>query len=445
VLVIVFQPAITSLEDVVENLLRRRDQSDPQLVIQDLGRRLAAEVDLRGMRERVAAALQRGLFVEDACLMTVEDTPRGPVLDNGDRREALGAGALSRLVSYFESAPEPVLRHDLERALPRLADADRDHLHSWLERYTLLGPVMQQRKLRGILAVGPKVTGGRFHSEDLALLGLLGHQVTLSLENLRLLSENVQRRILEEEINLASEIQKGLLPRSFPDQPGYRTHAVSFASKFVGGDYFDVFSLDGRRLHVAIADVSGKGVPAALLMSYLQAALRSNVQHLESPADVLSRINDLLYECTAPEKFATFFYGTIDTEAHELVYANAGHNYPILVRACGDFVELADGGIVLGVFPGAVYSDGRVSIDEGDTLFLYTDGITEATNGGEEEFGSERLIGLLRTLPSFEPRALVEAVLAEVRAFTSGLDPADDLTMVVVRRLPVEVTADARG
>src|SRR5262249_549478 len=161
-----------------------------------------------------------------------------------------------------------------------------------------------------------------------------------SLENLDLLSENVQKKLLDEELHLAAQIQKGLLPTRFPSGEDFSTHALSLASKEVGGDYFDVF-LDDNRLHVAIADGSGKGVPAALLLALLGGGLRSNVQHLSSPARVVERINDLLFDSTSTEKFATFFFGTLDLDTWDFVFANAGHNYPVLVGADGTAHELA--------------------------------------------------------------------------------------------------------
>jgi sigma-B regulation protein RsbU (phosphoserine phosphatase) len=261
----------------------------------------------------------------------------------------------------------------------------------------------------------------------------------------RLLSENVQKRILEEEIALASEIQHRLLPATFPQHPGYESFAVSFASKTVGGDYFDLFCEDGRRLHLAIADVAGKGMAAALLMSSLRAALRSNVPHFESPAHVLTRINNLLYESTSPEKFATFFYGVLDTERHELLYANAGHNYPVILHADNTTTELRDGGLILGAFPDIEYADGHLQLEPGETLFLYTDGITEATDRGEVDFGEERLYEILRRSQRQEPRQMVQTVLDAVKKYTAGGDPADDLTMLVLRRQGEDDNGQAIG
>jgi sigma-B regulation protein RsbU (phosphoserine phosphatase) len=343
-------------------------------------------------------------------------------------------GRFEAFQRFLASAGQPVLRHEVERALPDAEEDESQRLYDWIEEFQLLVPLLQQGELRGFLGVGPKLTGGRFHSEDLALLSLLSQQVNTSLENVRLLSENVQKRILEEEIALASEIQHRLLPSTFPSHRGYESFAVSHASKTVGGDYFDLFSLGDHKLYLAIADVAGKGMAAALLMSSLRAALRSNVPHFESPAHVLTRINNLLFESTSPEKFATFFYGVLDTETHELVYANAGHNYPVVLHVDGATTELRDGGLILGAFPDVEYADGRLQLDPGEILFLYTDGVTEATNRGEDDFGEERLYEVLRRGQRLDPRQMVQSVLDEVKSFTAGADPTDDVTMLIVRR-----------
>ena len=430
---IVFQPLLIAAEEGLETMLRRRGGNNPQAALQHLSRHLAAEVDLASIRERVSATLRSNLLVDGARLYTIEQRDGVVVLDSGDRSATVETGSsLSALLRYFESTPEPALRQDLERSLPPFSESERETLAPWIQDQSLFVPIVQQESVCGILAVGPKFSGARFHADDVGLLALLGEQIASAIDRLHLLSDNLQKRLLEEEIHLASEIQRGLLPTSFPCGPGWATHALGLASKEVGGDYWDAFIV-GTDLHIAIGDVSGKGVPAALLMSSLRAALRSNVKHLHSPAQVLEQINDLLYESTSAEKFATFFYGHLDTDSHELVYANAGHNYPILVCADGRARELSDGGLVLGITPGVRYCDGRVTMQPGDMLFLYTDGVTEASDG-VDEYGTERLHALLVNRIGHAPEQILASVLAEVRAFSRGADLGDDVTMLVVQR-----------
>lgn len=432
--VLVFQPLLVGAEEALESFLRRRGGNDPQAQLQQLARQLGSEVDVGALRSRVASSLRLSLFVEGAALYTIEHQDGVARLDGGDRSAPLHEGSpVGSLVRFFEAAREPALRQDVERSLRSLSAAERVELHAWIGEHALLIPIVRHDGLSGLLGVGPKLSGVRFHGEDVGLLALVAQQIGASLDNLRLVSENLQKRVMEDELQLAAQIQKGLLPTVFPCDRGYRTHALSLASKEVGGDYFDIFVLDDH-LYLAIADVSGKGVPAALLMASLRAALRSNVQHLSSPAQVLERINDLLFESTSPEKFATFFFGVLDLCTHELVFANAGHNYPMIVRAGGEVQELVQGGLVLGIFPGTRYTDGLARLDDGDTLFLYTDGVTEASNVQEEEFGTDRLQALLQQGLQRSVDEVVGDVLGAVREFASASDPGDDITMVVVRR-----------
>jgi serine phosphatase RsbU (regulator of sigma subunit) len=438
--IIVFQPLLTGIEEVIETVIRSRSKHR-RVFIGDLGRLLGAEVDLRSMQQRLATTLQASLLVEPVHLWTLEQRNGERFLDHGGEQLALSPDSpADRLMRFFGSSPQQIHRRDLARVLRRLDVDEATELGDWLRHYQLLVPLVQQEEVRGVLALGPKLTGGRFHADDLAMVSLLAQQVTTSIENVRLVSENVQKRLLEEEVSVASEIQRELLPTVFPRCNGYESYAVTFASKLVGGDYFDLFTEAEHRVHLAIADVSGKGVPAALLMSSLHAALRSNVAHLTSPSQVLGRMNRLLYDITSPEKFATFFYAILDTEAHVLVYANAGHNYPLVVGADGGVRELREGGLLLGAFPHAQYEDGRLEVRPGDMLFLYTDGVTEARDGADEDFGTARLHDVVARASRQGPRAAVDSVLGAVRSFTSGAERDDDVTILAIQR-PARETA----
>jgi sigma-B regulation protein RsbU (phosphoserine phosphatase) len=169
------------------------------------------------------------------------------------------------------------------------------------------------------------------------------------------------------------------------------------------------------------------------------------VAHVLTPSEVVGRINRLMYESTAPEKFATFFYGVLDTNTHELIYANAGHNYPIVVRSGKEPLCLSDGGLILGAFANAQYQEGSMQMQPGDTLFMYTDGVTEATDENDEDFGETRLQDLLVRECGSSPRALVEDVLEQIERFTNGADRADDVTMLVIQRCGKQETNGQLG
>ncbi len=240
----------------------------------------------------------------------------------------------------------------------------------------------------------------------------------------------VRLEIQEQELQRAREIQQSLLPKEIPQLPGIALATAWRPARAVGGDYFDVLRLDGNRLAICIADVSGKGVPAALLMANVQASLRASVRDLDSPARVCSIMNGMLCESIAANKFVSFFCGVLDASTRVFCYCNAGHPYPILVSA-GATRTLEQGGAVLGVFPSWNYHDSSVNLKSGDRLLLFTDGITEAEDAQGEEFGVERVAAFGKVHAASSASELNEQLLAQVSDFC-GAQFQDDATLVVL-------------
>jgi sigma-B regulation protein RsbU (phosphoserine phosphatase) len=236
--------------------------------------------------------------------------------------------------------------------------------------------------------------------------------------------------IHEQELQRASEIQHSLLPKEIPQLPGIAIATAWRPARAVGGDYFDVLRLNGNRLAICIADVSGKGVPAALLMANVQASLRASVRDLDSPARVCSIVNGMLCESIAANKFVTFVCGVLDANTRTFRYCNAGHPYPILVSA-GATYTLDQGGAVLGVFPTWNYRDSSINLKSGDRLFLFTDGITEAEDAKGEEFGTERVAAFGKANATGSADDLTGQLLAQASDFC-GAQFQDDATLVVV-------------
>jgi sigma-B regulation protein RsbU (phosphoserine phosphatase) len=235
----------------------------------------------------------------------------------------------------------------------------------------------------------------------------------------------------EREIAEAKAIQEKLLPREIPQMPGYEIATAWQSARLVGGDYFDILPLDDKTLGICIADVAGKGMPAALLMSNLQAAVRGLSSLSIAPDLLCSRLNSIVYRNTESDRFITFFYAHLDGSARRLTYVNAGHNAPFVVRSDGSHERLRDGGAVLGVFAGRNYETGSAQLSAGDRVILFTDGVTEACNPAGEEFGEARLLRLLedyRTLSANELQAKIIAVVAEF----SGGRWLDDATLLVL-------------
>lgn len=244
---------------------------------------------------------------------------------------------------------------------------------------------------------------------------------------------------LESELKTARKIQERLLPHEMPDIPGFEIAGTSLPSQQVGGDYFDFLDMGKGHLGIAIADVSGKGIPAALLMANLQASLHAQVVKPGDVAEVTSRINNLLVKSTDSNMFATFFYGILDRMSSSFTSTNAGHNPPILLHADEKVERLGEGGMILGFMAGQPYSQQTACLEPGDVLVLFTDGITEAVdmsleNVAENLFGDERLMSVIRKNRAGTAREMQSAILKEISEHTGDSPQSDDITLVVIKR-----------
>jgi serine phosphatase RsbU (regulator of sigma subunit) len=258
------------------------------------------------------------------------------------------------------------------------------------------------------------------------------NQMAEGLERMRVRERETQR--MEEELRLAHEIQQRLLPAEPPYCRGLEMAGVSVPARHVGGDYFDYLALDRGLVGLAVADVSGKGAPAALLMSSFRASFRTQDLATLGPAEVLARLNRFVHASVDPGKFITAFLGLIDPETGEFRYANAGHDPPLLVRQDGTVEELTGGGLILGMLPQIAYEEASTRLELGSLVAVYTDGVTEAQNPEGEFFGSDRLVGSLRAVRAQSCAEGVEQIMGDVRSFAATSAQFDDITMILARR-----------
>jgi sigma-B regulation protein RsbU (phosphoserine phosphatase) len=235
----------------------------------------------------------------------------------------------------------------------------------------------------------------------------------------------------EQEIEEAREIQRGFLPKEIPQIAGYQVASAWQPARVVGGDYFDVLRFSSEHLAVCIADVAGKGVPAALLMSNLQAMVRGFASATVSPAELCGLVNHSICRNIAADRFVTFFYGLLDAQTKRLAYTNAGHNAPLVLGRDGSCARLREGGDVLGIFPNGKYDQGEIALHAGDRVLLFTDGITEARNSAGEEFGEQRLLAALTEHSGLGAGAIEDRILLAVAEFSGG-EFADDATSVIL-------------
>ena len=348
-----------------------------------------------------------------------------------------GADALNRLretsrpLRVRHDAPDSPLRRETisEETRAKLTELDAE----------LLLPLNGRRELLGVVSLGPKKSEEPYSISDSKLLGAVADQTGLALENSRLMetvaAEVAKRERMHREIEIARDVQQKLFPQRLPAIAGLDCDGYCRPAQGVGGDYYDFLVLPGGRLGIALGDVAGKGIPAALLMASLQASLRG--QRLSGPEDLselMANLNRLIYEASPENRYATFFYGELDPATMRLDYVNAGHNAPMLFRAAdGAVLRLAATGPVVGLLDGGRYARRSVTLDGGDILVVYSDGMSEAMNPEEEEWGEGRLQAAVRAAGPCTARELIERLLADADAFARGAVQHDDMTVVVVK------------
>jgi predicted permease len=398
------------------------------------------------------STLSDSLAAEFAVLM--EHSPLGfhcsvSVGDAADRALSLPAGGflLNRLKAYPH--PQPFTSTDFE-SLARWAAGNRpDRLEEISRlaeaRIRLAVPLRTNKEVLGVLLLGPPTGRHNYTAAQRRMLRTCGDHFALMIENARLTDRVVEQETARRDLALAAEVQKRLLPEHPPQAAVAELAALSLPARTIGGDYYDFIDVGDRRIAIALADVSGKGVAAALIMSVVQASLRIIASEGEvSLPRLAERLNRYLYKSTPSNKYATFFYAQVDETTQQLRYVNAGHNPPYLVRrrvtdtvahddAANEIQELAVGGAVVGLFPDMSYEEGSVDLRSGDVLVAFTDGVTEAQNPRDEEFGEERLKALLCQVAHLPAHDISAHISAELKAWINEAPQYDDLTYIVMK------------
>ena len=299
-------------------------------------------------------------------------------------------------------------------------------------------PISVAGRRLGVLAVADKESrDGRvldFTPADARLLSLFANQAAAAIETARLHRAAIEQERIERELELAAAIQREILPRSLPEVTGVELAAASLPTRQVGGDYYDLFPLSRGRLGFLVADVSGKGVPAALLVSTVHAAVHLQIDEAKTVAELVARIDRHLRRYAATRKFLTMFFGLFEPDSGLLTYVSAGHNPALLLRGSGQTETLGATGVPVGMFPGSSWREVRVTLSPGDLLCVYTDGLTEAVNEQEEEFGLERLSAVVAGGREKPVRELCDRILEKVADFAREMPQYDDQTLLLLRR-----------
>jgi serine phosphatase RsbU (regulator of sigma subunit) len=425
-----FQPAIAQLEVLLDRMFLR-DPSDYRNVVRQLGRELQTTIELEALLSRTISTVSDALLLRRGHVVAL--TPHGPLVrcGAGEPPTVPQAEALGRMLPRVSSHQTSYRLADRVEGLT----AEEQVLLVDDMKLTLLVPLRWRGDLVGALLLGPKVIGN-YTPEDVQLMTSLAEQVSVSLQNALLLQDRIAVARFEEELNLARQIQRSLLLSEFPPIPNADVHAVYIPSRQVGGDFYDVVPAGDGSWFFAIADVSGKGVPAALLSSMLQASLRTQAPAGDSLPSMLRAINRLLYRSSVVNQFATFFLARMNGGTLELRFSNAGHNWPVVVRHGAKPQFLEKGGTVLGILEDIDFEESQIQLKPGDVVVLYTDGVSEAENGAGEMFTDARLREFVASLPrGLNAREIATRILGALQQFLGEAEPQDDVTLLVLRVL----------
>jgi phosphoserine phosphatase RsbU/P len=302
-------------------------------------------------------------------------------------------------------------------------------------RSMLAVPLQTGQQVIGLIYVDNGAVIRPFSNEDLDLLTVMANVAAIRIEHARLAELEQAEKLMELELAQASEIQQSLLPAQAPVREGYDLAGYNLPCRAVGGDYYDFLNYSDGRLAVAVGDVSGKGMPAAIMMSSLQARVQMLSATNPDPAQAVTLLNRSVSERCPPGNFVTFFYGLLDCHSGTVAYSNAGHNYPILIRAGGAVEHLRQGNLILGIDASVQYELNETELEAGDLLALYSDGVTEARRTTGEEFGDQGLIAFLTARRADPCAQVVKALVEHVRQWCGEPSFHDDFTVVLVRRL----------
>ena len=315
---------------------------------------------------------------------------------------------------------------------PRFMSHDsiiRSNIHS-----AMCAPLWNNLEVIGIVYADRVSLMDQFSEEDLKMLTLLSNLAAIKIENARLIEKALEQERMEKELDLAAQIQRDFLPKASPPLEHFDIHGINVPCQQVGGDYFDYIPIAPELLGLVIADVSGKGVSASLLMASLRASLHAQVTSRHRLEDMAKKLNAFVCHSSGTSSFITFFYGELNTATGEMRYLNAGHNPPVIINARGRLDRLEACGLCLGMFPASDYECRSARVEAGDVALLYTDGITESRNKVKEEYGEERLIDFVRLHLDQPAAKIIEGLRADLAAFTQSPDLADDMTVVLVKR-----------
>ncbi|HET6862742.1 MAG TPA: GAF domain-containing SpoIIE family protein phosphatase [Pyrinomonadaceae bacterium] len=361
---------------------------------------------------------------EEPCTFKSEAVRGYDIAELSDLHLKLGEGFIGNVAV----SGEPVISHDVRHDPVYINARDRT-------RSEMVAPIISNDEVIGVFDLESDELNA-YSDDDLEVLMLLASQVAIIIEKVMLHEQLIEKKRLEGQLEVARQVQLELLPARDPDLPGYDISAYNYPTEEVSGDYYDWVPIYEDQIGIVIADVAGKGVPAALLMAFLRASLRSASHTGYATHISMAKVNYLLWESIERNQYVTAFYGILDASNKTLSYSNAGHNPPLLLTADGSRTQfIRRGEQPLGMFRDTRYHEYYLSFDPGDLLVLYTDGATEALNPAGEEFGRDRLAEAVKASYNLTARELVSSLERAVLDWTEGAGATDDITFFVIKAL----------
>jgi len=412
-----------------------------QAALLDFSSQLLGRLDLDELMRYLVEEVRQMLQADASALLLPDEEPGvldfraasgwhvDPVAERRQVSAEEGNGLALAMRTQRPFLEEDMGKSDLASSLPDWLRAEGFRGHAVV-------PLLAEGRSIGALVIDSRQPR-RLDESELRLLRLMANQAAIAVEKARLHQQEVKGQGLEKELAIGQQIQLSLLPEIHPAVPGWEFATFYQAARLVGGDFYDFFDLPGEpdRLGLIIADVMGKGVPAALFMAVSSTVIRTTALDGHSPAATLMQANKLILRDSPSDLFLTAFYGVLDTRNGRLVYANAGHNRPLWLHAAtGESEELVTHGTVLATFPEIELEECEIEMAPGDLLVFYTDGVTEAMNADHELFERERLQAAVAAKAQASPKELLEAVVDAVQAFTADAPQSDDMTLVAVKR-----------
>lgn len=419
-----------------------REAYDSELILTELSEDVRTIFETRPLLETVSSKISESLHVPQVALLLKNQGAFQSAYALGyDSNLTVGFGDDDSTVEKLRKNQPVVIYQDAEEAFDDEGPKEIEALRQLNTQ--LLLPIAAKNELTGIISLSPKRSEQPYSPNDLRLLKSVAAQTGLALENSRLTEaiarETGQRERLNRELEIAREVQERLFPQEFPHVEGLEYYGACRPALGVGGDYYDFIELEDGKFGIAIGDVSGKGIGASLMMASLQASLRGQAIHSKDDlAGLMKRVNKLVYETSTTNRYATFFHAQYDPQTRRLIYVNAGHNPPYLLRGNGDDIEvmqLKEGGAVVGMLPPMLvnYTQGEVELLPGDLLAGFTDGISEAMNPEEEEWGEEAMVQELKKIKGRSCKEILDHIVAAADGFANGAKQHDDMTMIVLQ------------